>query len=270
MKDITIGIMGIGFVGNALKTLFETGDLRVSYYDKYKEEYSSESDLSSTLSADVIFLCVPTPFDWEVLDYDYSAIEDCLKQIPTDKLVVVKSTVQPGTCKKLSSEYGHEIVFNPEFLREATSIKDMIDADRTVLGGEVNNCQTVCNIYKRVYPFEMKYIFTSWEIAELTKIATNSFLATKVSFCNEIEDFCNKINVPYDAFREVWLEDSRIGRSHTQVTDKGGFSGNCFPKDLNALITRMELVDSISDLHKATWNTNCEVRTEFRDKQYKR
>lgn len=264
-----IGCMGIGFVGGALKELLET-KYSVNSYDKFKEPYNTKEHLEKALDSDVIFLCVPTLFDWKLMDYYYSAIEDCLSQIPDDKIVVIKSTVQPGTCEKMSEKRGHKIVFNPEFLREVTAVEDMKNADRTVLGGDITNCEVICDIYKALYPFEMKYIFTTWEIAELTKIATNSFLASKVSFCNEIEEYCNRKDISYDAFREVWLADKRIGRGHTQVTDKGGFSGTCFPKDINALITSMKKVGMDPIFHRATWNTNCQYREEFSDEKYKR
>jgi UDPglucose 6-dehydrogenase len=261
-----IGICGIGFVGGALKTLLEK-KYKIFAYDPYKPNSCKKEDINS---CEIVFLCVPTPFSWEKMDYDYSAIDDCLSWIEKDKLIVIKSTVQPGTCKKMSEKYGHKIVFNPEFLREVSAVEDMLNADRTVLGGNIDDCQKICNIYKAVYPFEMLYAFTTWEIAELTKIATNTFLASKVSFCNEIKDLCDNMKISYDAFREVWLLDKRIGRSHTQVTEKGGFSGHCFPKDLNALITKMLNCKIEPTLHNAIWETNRKYRKEFSGDEYRR
>lgn len=265
-KQPLCGICGIGFVGGALKNLLEK-KYKVMAYDPYKDFSCSREDINK---CDTIFLCVPTPFSWESMDYDYSAIEDCLSWIDKDKLVVIKSTVQPGTCEKMHKKYGHRIVSNPEFLRENTALEDMLNADRTVLGGHIDDCQQVADIYKEVYPFEMVYAFTTWNIAELTKIATNTFLATKVSFCNEIKEFCDKMGISYDAFKEIWLLDKRIGRSHTQVTKQGGFSGHCFPKDLNALITKMQDMKVKPTLHQATWNANRKYRKEFSKDCYER
>jgi UDPglucose 6-dehydrogenase len=128
----------------------------------------------------------------------------------------------------------------------------------------------VSEIFKSVYPKSVKYYFTTSESAELVKIATNAYLCLKVSFCNEIKYFCDKNGIKYNDFRKVWLSDPRIGQSHTQVTEAGGFSGSCFPKDLNALITSMNKVKLNPILQKATWEANRKFRSEFGNRKYKR
>lgn len=261
-----VAIVGVGFVGGALFELLK-GKIDVKRYDPYKEFSCSKSDVNN---CDIIFLCVPTPFDWKTKDYDYSAIEESLGWIKKNKIVVIKSTVQPGTCQYMSEKFGHKIIFNPEFLREKTAIKDIKNEKRVILGGEAKLCRIVRSIYQQVYKRKILYVFTSWGNAELTKIATNTYLCAKVSFCNELKEFCDKSGISYDEFKEIWLTDERIGASHTDVTEEGGFSGHCFPKDLNALITKMKSAGVDPICHTTAWNTNRKYNKEFENKKFKR
>ncbi|MFH1854966.1 MAG: hypothetical protein ABH810_00945 [bacterium] len=261
-----IAIVGVGFVGSALFKLLKQ-KFNVLRYDPSKKFSCSKEEVNE---CDVVFLCVPTPFDWVKKDYDYSAIDECLGWIKRGRVVVIKSTVQPGTTREVARKYKHDIVFNPEFLRQKSAVRDIKGADRVVLGGNKTDCLKISRIYKKVYPRKVKYIHTTFESAELAKIATNAFLCSKVMFCNEIKKFCDKIDIDYDEFRKVWFHDKRIGKSHTEVTKEGGFSGGCFPKDLNALISKMMSRGVDPVFQKMVWNLNRKHRKEFRGRKYER
>ncbi len=263
---IKIAIVGVGFVGGALHSLLKNR-YPVILYDPGKGLPGTKQEVNN---ADIVFLCVPTPFDWKTKNYNYSAIEECLKWIEPGKIVVIKSTVQPGFCTKMSRRYKHKIVFNPEFLREKTANADMKNADRVILGGNKSDCLAVKRVFKNLYPQSVKFVVTSYEIVELTKITTNAFLCAKVSFCNEVKAFCDQTGIDYEDFRKVWLLDNRIGKSHTMVSDEGGFSGSCFPKDLNALITSMNQVKINPVMQKASWEANRIHRKDFKSKKFER
>jgi UDPglucose 6-dehydrogenase len=261
-----IGIVGVGFVGGALNRLLKS-EFEIFLYDPAKKTSCTKNEINN---CDVIFLCVPTPFDWSINDYNYSAIYQSFSWIRQGALVVLKSTVQPGFCRRISNQYDHKIVFNPEFLRERSADRDMKGADRVLLGGDRKDCLRVSKIYKKVYPSWVKYIYCSWESAELAKIATNAYLACKVSFCNELNDFCSKSDISYEEFCKVWLSDKRIGNSHTSISDQGGFGGSCFPKDLNALITKMKVSKTDPTMLEAAWEVNQKYRAEFKNSKYER
>ena len=130
LKDITIGIVGVGMVGGALRRYFEKVGRKVFVYDKYKNLGSPEE----VNQADVIFICVPTPFDKEK-GFDLSFVEETVGILEGEKIVVIKSTVVPGTTEKLQEKYPqHKFLFNPEFLTELTADQDMQYPDRQIIG----------------------------------------------------------------------------------------------------------------------------------------
>lgn len=255
-----IGICGKGFVGNALYELLKPLDPIV--YDKFKK-IGNEEDLKK---CKVIFLCLPTPYDWDKEQYDLSAIEETLPKYDPD-VYVIKSTTAIGDCDLLSKKYGKKIIHNPEFLREQTAIEDIKNANRTVLGGDQYLCTEVQRIYQRVYDSDMIYVFTDSRTSELIKLATNAYLSSKVIFCNTLKNICCMSNINYDVFKEAWLLEPRVGRSHTQVTEEGGFGGHCFPKDLNALISRSRDFGYDPKILVSVWNENCKIRKEFNGKE---
>jgi len=191
-----LAIVGVGFVGGALYKLL-CKKFEALRYDPNKKFSCSKEDVNK---CEIIFVCVPTPFGWRKMDYDYNAIEDCLGWIKKGRVIVIKSTVQPGITREMKKKYKHNLVFNPEFLREKSAARDIKKAERIILGGNKRNCLQVSRIYKKIYNKKVKYIFTSYENAELAKIATNAFLCSKVIFCNEIKKFCDKMLFHNSAF----------------------------------------------------------------------
>lgn len=194
-------------------------------------------------SADVIFLAVGTPEknDGNVdMTQVYQAVEQISNYIDSYKIIVNKSTVPVGTqkeVKKLLSIKGissekYDVVSNPEFLREGKALYDFFNADRIVIG-----CDSlkVRNIMKELYtPFNSQLIFTTPETAELIKYASNAFLATKISFINEIASLCNIVEADIETISYGMGLDKRISPLFLRAGI--GFGGSCFPKDSKALI----------------------------------
>ncbi len=264
-----IGILGQGYVGSAIKVGFETHYKNISIFDKYNKSRCTVSSLKElTESSEVIFVCLPTPMK-ENGECDIGIVEKEIVRINKysthKKIVVIKSTVPPSTTKKINNNNKNiDVIFNPEFLTERNFIEDFKKQNRIVLGGNKKPVDTVQQVYTKVFP-NTTIIKTDSTTAEMIKYFTNTFLATKVSFANEMKIICNEIDVDYDEVVEYSLHDQRIGKSHLGVPGpdgKLGFGGSCFPKDINALIYFAKQKGIDLDVLKSVWETNLKVRPE--------
>ena len=238
MKD-SIGIIGQGFVGTAvregLKSIFE-----IQTYDKYKDSScDSVEELCSKVK--IIFVCLPTPMRKDG-SCDLSIVRDTILELDKfsdDHVAVVKSTMPPGSTKSLNQLCQNlQVVFNPEFLTEANYIDDFKNQTRIIIGGPRPASTKIKNLYKKAF-YNTPIIKTGSSTAEMVKYFLNCFLATKVSFANEMKDICDRSDIDYDKVVEYSLYDTRIGNSHLNTPGpdgKRGFGGSCFPKDINALI----------------------------------
>jgi UDPglucose 6-dehydrogenase len=207
---------------------------------------------------------------------DTSLVEDtvlsinswCEENPHSPKVVVIKSTVPPGTTQNLQEKTGDycNVVFNPEFLTEANHIEDFKNQKRIILGGD--NCKESLLQVKRLYMKQfptVPYVLCGSLEAELTKYFCNCYLATKVSFANEMKQLCESLGADYERVVESAVYDSRIGTSHLAVPGpdgKRGFGGSCFPKDINALIYTMKEQNVDPGLLEAVWKKNLKFRPE--------
>lgn len=252
----SIGVVGIGVVGGAVCHLFGTNGYKVTKYDKYKNLGKRDA----INKCDVVFICVPTPFKNGKVDI--SAVEECVSWIKA-KNIVIKSTVPPGTTRRLAEKYKKVILHNPEFLREKTAKADIFTEGRILIGclqSTFGQAYLLKSLYEKILPdssFDVHLMIA--EESELIKYATNAFLATKVAFCNEIDLIARKYRLTWNCMRPYILLDKRIGESHTVVTEERGFGGTCLPKDLDGLISF-----SNSKFFKAVKEQN--IRTKKYDK----
>tara|TARA_Y100001963_G_scaffold155343_1_gene246240 strand:- start:437 stop:1261 length:825 start_codon:yes stop_codon:yes gene_type:complete len=240
-----IGIVGQGYVGTALKIGFEP-HYDVVTYDKYDLSKSTHSKLSDIVrESEILFVCVPTPMKKDGTCYT-GIVEEVIKEInetANGQIVVIKSTVPPGTTDKLHRKYKSvKVIFNPEFLTEANFIEDFKNQNRIILGGTRNGTNKVRQIYSRVFP-NATIVKTGAKHAEMVKYFINCFLATKVSFANEMKYICDNIDLDYDKVVEYATYDERLGKSHWAVPGPDGdlgYGGHCLPKDLSAIINEFE------------------------------
>jgi len=266
-----IGIVGQGFVGNAVYQKFK------NYYDVLTndlDENKSTATLENlTQMCSTIFLCLPTPMksdgkcDTSILEKVLDTIDLLTDNLETKKTIVIKSTIPPGTTEKFNKRYESlDIVFNPEFLTERNAVEDYNNQDRIILGGPRPSTTELKQIFSKVFP-KAHIIKTDSTHAEMVKYLTNSFLATKVSFANEIYQICEGLHIDYDKVVEYATYDERLGKSHWNVPGHDGdfgFGGHCFPKDLSALLHLTVELGTINNVLLATSNTNDEIR-KFRD-----
>ena len=200
-----------------------------------------ETDLAEALpQGEVIFITVGTPAlkNGEAdLSYVKKVAEDIGKNLKKYAVVVVKSTVPPQTCRKIKnliSKYydgQFDIVSNPEFLREGSAVEDFMKTDRIIIGAESEKAK---KIMKKIYqPLNTLIFITKLESSEMIKYASNAFLATKISFINEIANVCEKIGANVDEISKGMGLDPRIGKEFLRAGI--GYGGSCFPKDVRAL-----------------------------------
>lgn len=233
-----IGIIGQGFVGNAVYQKFKKY-YKIETYDL--DESKSNSTEQSVIDNEIVFVCLPTPMN-EDGSCNTSIVESALDRIHSmgkAEIVVIKSTISPGTTQRLNDKYNNfNVVFNPEFLTEANAVKDYENQNRIILGGPRPATTKLRQVFAKVFP-KAHIIKTDSTHAEMVKYLTNSFLATKVSFANEMHQICDKLDIDYDKVVEYATFDERLGKSHWNVPGPDGdfgYGGHCFPKDVKALI----------------------------------
>jgi nucleotide sugar dehydrogenase len=262
---MVIGIVGQGFVGTAvnegLKQYF-----KIETYDIAKTSTcESLADLSE--KSDVVFVCLPTPMKKDGschIDIVESTLLG-LDVIDECKTIVVKSTIPPGTTESWNHQFANiQVIFNPEFLTEANSINDFKNQTRIIIGGPRPATTKVKRVFAKAFP-KVPIIKTGSTTAEMVKYFLNSFLATKVSFANEMYQICDKLGIDYDKVIEYAKYDDRLGKSHLNVPGPDGdfgYGGHCFPKDVKALIEVAMSYDMNPTMLIAANEKNNEVRKD--------
>ena len=290
---ITIGCVGAGFIGTAIRQGME-GLANVEVYDKYKAESSTCSSLKELCEkVSVIFVAVPTPM-YEDGSCDISIMDSVLKEASLlvgegTHTFCLKSTMVPGTTATFQEKYSNlNLVHNPEFLREATATEDFKNQDRIVLGGNSAGVQTMKQMYSDTFP-GVPIVECSSNMSEYTKYVTNNFLTVKVAFANEVFEIAHKLGLDYQELINTVTLDKRLGnwgwdvpgrmaadglteddlvfdRPAAKVEDGKvylpGYSGSCFPKDINAMIAWCKANDVESEVISAAWEKNLRIRPE--------
>lgn len=291
----SIAVIGQGFVGGSLTTVFAERGSKTFNYDKsgksLQKEFacSSVENLVATCEGEsnagtfsgIYFVCLPTPM-FEDGEADLSIVDSVLQElanIPGERIAVVKSTVPPGSTEKWNEAFkstGLKVIFNPEFLREASALDDMRNQDRILLGGPRPHINKVKQLFEAAWP-NIPIKKTSSTTAEMVKYVTNIHLAVKVSLANEFYQICqaldaNGANIDFDKVIEYATLDKRLGNSHWKVPgpmpadDTGepalGWAGSCFIKDLNALMIVAKKLGVDPKTMRGAWEKNLEVRPQ--------
>lgn len=299
-----IAVVGTGYVGLVTGTCFaETGnevvcvdidakkvammrngevpiyepDLEVLFERNQRQgRLEFTTDLKQAVDhAEIIFLALPTPpgADGQAdLKYILGVAKDLSKMITKYSVIVDKSTVPVGTAERVHAALAEhldedlfDVVSNPEFLREGVAVDDFLKPDRVVIGTESERAE---EMMRRLYePFVRSgnpIIFMDVRSAEMTKYAANSYLATRISFMNEIANLCEKAGADVDAVRKGMGSDSRIGKRF--LFPGVGYGGSCFPKDVQALAHTAGEHDYDFRILKAVMAVNTDQRFRIADK----
>lgn len=238
---MTIGFIGQGFIGKHMADDFAERGFSVVRY-ALEPEYAVNREVIA--ACDIVFIAVPTPT--RPTGFDARALESALTLVGKGSIAVIKSTVLPGTTRRLQTQFPDSTLFHsPEFLREKTAVEDTRHPERTIIGMPIIDAlhtaqaEQVLGIVPRA-SFEQ---ICSAETAELIKYGGNCFLALKVVYMNMLYEATKAVGANYDELAIAMAADSRIGNSHMQVVDASGHSGSvpgrgagghCFPKDLAA------------------------------------
>ena len=272
-----IGIIGNGFVGRATSLLGCEGVEIVIYDLDPMKSVPVGSSPEVLTDCDLVFVCVPTPMNEDGscnLDLVEEAVKEASKRVGPER-VVIKSTVPVGTSNNLG------VGFMPEFLTEANWENDFANCEYWVIGDDRYADQyattpLASDTIKEVFVLAHKagrinhlnFQICKTKEAELVKYVRNSFLATKVSFFSEVEEFCRNINVSYELIRDLTCLDPRINKAHTLVPGpdgKRGFGGTCFPKDVSSFACQQKKVGQKSYIIEAAIERNDKVDRTDKD-----
>jgi UDPglucose 6-dehydrogenase len=254
-----IGIMGAGVVGGSLRAHLEERGNNVAVYDPPK----GFDSIDVLADADIVFVCVPTPYTPGV-GFDNRYLTQAVASIPGSRIVVIKSTVLPGTTEMMQERFPqHRFMFNPEFLREATAFEDFVRPDRQIVGYTAESRDAVERVMELLPRAPFERICRASE-AEMAKYVANSFLAVKVSYANDVFDLCDRLRIDYASVRDMAAADERIGASHMDVFDGGyrGYGGKCLPKDSKSLLDLARSVGIDMQVLRAADRVNASLRPD--------
>ncbi len=230
-----IGIIGLGFLGGSVDRYFSEKGLAVRRYDK-----KGIGSLEEVNGADTVFICVNTPFNKDTQDIDLSYVESAIGSLTEGKIVVIRSTIPPGTTDLFQKKFpSHKFLFNPEFLRAATAFEDFMNPPRQIVGFTEESRDLAREILDLLPKAPGEYTGTMpARAAELVKYASNVMLASKVALGNKIFDFAHALGVDYELIKDMIGADPRIGQYGLTVSYEGfrGYNGTCFPKDVRTFI----------------------------------
>ena len=267
-----IGVVGNGFVGGAVRNGFSPNvgcDAEVKVYDKNPTK-STHSLLEVVNDSDFVFISVPTP-SFEDGKINLQILDDCLRDISSmstkqDTIFLIRSTIVPGTTRKLQNKYNTlNLVFNPEFLTERSANFDFINQSRFIVGGSIKNVEKVSSLFRWRFGETVSIIETDYESAEMVKYMTNTFLATKISFLNDMKILSEAVDAEWYDVLEGFIRDGRVGHTDLNVPGhdgKFGFGGSCFPKDIQAIINFADDLGLSLDTLKGARKTNLNFRPE--------
>src|SRR5205085_1598806 len=260
--------------------IFEPGLQELMQENYASGQLQFTSDVKSAVKdAEVVFLCVGTPpkpdgtVDMSYLEGAGKEVCDALAEQNNDYMVtiVLKSTVPAGTNRKLynflkqQTKAYVQVVSNPEFLREGSAVKDCLEPDRIVIGGESPECFRIMRrLYDPLIKREESFMTMNWESAELTKYAANSMLAARISFMNEMTILCESYGADIEDIRKGIGSDSRIGSAFLRAGC--GYGGSCFPKDVAAMEHISKAVGHDNLFVQAIQQTNNNQKRRFAEK----
>lgn len=256
---LKIGMVGCGVVGETMLKGYQCLGYDVVGYDKFKEQY--KNNFEEVMKSDISFLCLPT-IAAQNGQMDLSPFDETLDRMKDYKgLVVIKSTVLPGTTDKYQSQYPKlRMVHSPEFLTEKNAMIDFFSPHKIVLGiPEKYNVKyysktldELCDM-KSLFmvahqKFKPEVSVTTARTSEFMKFMSNCFFATKVVFANEMNEIAELYGADYDVAKELLYMDPRVGKDHLSINNERKFGGLCLVKDSNQLLSDLYRQDIIPEV----------------------
>jgi UDPglucose 6-dehydrogenase len=233
-----IGIIGYGFVGQAIARAHRKDQLIIK-----DPNLESSADYPDLINCDAVYICLPSPSTKDG-HCDTSVLEQTLKDLSFILInnvipIISKTTAPPSAYKYLQEQYSN-LVHCPEFLTAANNIRDYLNSNYFVLGGDIEWCIKAREIIRSSVPLiDDKFLITDIKTAALYKYMMNCYLATKVTFMNDFKNLANAEGIVWNSLKSLSTFDDRIGKTHMDVPGpdgKYGWGGACFPKDVSAII----------------------------------
>ena len=245
MKSKDCLIVGYGVVGSNIDA--ELAPLNMEVYDKYKPSVTTKTKDKY----DFGFICVDTPLSSDDGQVDITEVRNAVNENDCG-IYIIKSTCPVGFIDELKAETGKHIVYSPEFYG-GTQHCNNFEFAFTVIGGDVDDCVKVQQLFQLVYDARHKFYITDAKTAAMVKFMDNSWLATKVTFCCDFYRACKKAGVNYEQLRELWVADPRVNPAHTFVyEDTPFFNSHCLNKDVPSIANQfdMDLLKAVVDINK--------------------
>lgn len=261
-----IAIIGhTGMVGSTLFRYYTRKKYNVlGYSTREKIGFKNSTIDEINRSAEIVFVCVPTPFDFEKKKTNLEIVKKVVSQISDGKIIVIKSTVWPGTTMALQKKNPEKkLLFNPEFLSRKTAYQDFISPDRQIIGYTSKSKSEAGKILKILPKAPYQSIVKSEE-AELIKYMHNVFGALRIIFSNHIYEASKKLNIDYENVLQGFVSSKYIGPGYLRYSTifhngKRGYGGPCFPKDINSYIEFCNKLGIPNELIDATKKANVRI-----------
>ena len=244
-------LAGYGYVGRAIHETFK------DVVDIHVVDPKHNKNKMSDFNPEKVIIAVSTP-EGKNGECDMTNVFDVIKQVNYDVPILIKSTISIEGWQELNQKFPeHKLTFSPEFLRANTATEDFQATDHIYLAGKDSH-QWV-EFFKKLFPTIKYSILKRPEELIAGKYFRNAYLATKVTFFNQIYDMCDKMDMNFDQIREIVTNDQRIGKSHSNVTEERGFGGHCFPKDCEAIVKTANQADVDLSLVKQVLKYNKKI-----------
>jgi UDPglucose 6-dehydrogenase len=257
---VRIGIAGYGSIGRYVEEVFKRCHEIVLYDPPLGLGRIEDLD-----AVDYAVICVPTPTG-EDGSCDTSIVEDLVARISPRRAIVCQSTVSIGTADRLIAKYRKPLVYVPEWAGESLDhpYRRLERRGFLIYGGHEGPAKAVQELYETGYGRGVRHHIVAPRVAEIVKYMENAYLAVKVAFCNEFFDLCEAAGANYDQVRKLWLEDWRVGASHTNVTPERGYGGKCLPKDVAAVCASGRELGAAMEIMQAVQSANARHRSGSR------
>jgi UDPglucose 6-dehydrogenase len=256
-----VGVIGLGRVGDSMRRFLEQR-VEVVTYDAGTDQSYPDAELAKCAFA---VICVDTPMSFDGSG-DTSKVAEAVRRVPTH-LVLVRSTVAPGTTDRLVRQTGKQLCCSPEYLTDAIHADpgwaEVSEPPFVILGATPETRREFASLLVPLFGPEKTYFQCTALEAEIAKYMENAYLATKVCFANEFFEICKAFGADWHTVREGWLLDPRVGRSHSAVFETArGFGGKCLVKDLHAIVAAATSVGYEPGLLEAVLRSNEVLRSE--------
>lgn len=261
-----IGIIGVGVVGETILKGYNTLGHECTGYDKYKRPY--KKTWKNLMKTKAIFVCLPTVQGKNGL-MNLECFDETFERLNKNKykgLIIIKSTVIPGTTRKLSEQYDDlAICHSPEFLTEKNAMVDFFKPDRIIFGYGDLSYKHEDSFEELHSQFNAELFYVTAETSEFAKFMSNAFFATKVVFANEMAEIAEIYGADYEDAKDILIKDRRVGNGHLDINEEKAYGGMCLPKDIHQLLVDLVINHNVGACQLISTEVINERKTKLKE-----